>query len=102
MLACGQPFLNTIWHYSTVSSKPVTWNFMTFEHLLSELLIATILDCVEFQSVRVCVDIMILSEEVTNRVECSNQKSNHAQNQLCVRDFTSSQVHQILRNIMGH
>lgn len=75
---------------------------MTFEHLLSELLIAAIFYSIHFESVRVCVYVMVLGEQVADRVKCCNDESDHAQDDLCIRNFTSSQVHQILWHVMSH
>jgi len=45
---------------------------MGLEHLFSELLVAAVLDCIDLESMRVRVDIMVLGEQVTNRVESGN------------------------------
>ncbi len=57
---------------SRVGAEPVTLDLMGLEHLFSELLVATVLDCIDLESMRVRVDIMVLGEQVTNRVESGN------------------------------
>ncbi len=75
--------------YSAVLTHPVTWDFVSLEHLFSEFLVPTIFDCVHFEPVRVGIHVMVLSEEVTHRVEGSNDESNHADDHLGIRDLAS-------------
>jgi len=75
--------------YSTVVSKPVPCNFVAFEHLLSEFLVASIFHCVDFESVRVGVNVVILGEEVANRIEDCNHKEAEIDDHLLVWNFTS-------------
>ncbi len=76
-------------HYSTELTHPVPWDFVSLEHLFSEFLIPTIFDCIHFEPVRVGIHVMVLSEEVTHRVECSNDEPNHTDYHFGIRDFAS-------------
>lgn len=85
------------------SAEPVTWDLVTLEHLFSELLVAlAVLDCIDFKSVRVGVDVMVLCEEVWNGIESKNDATNHTNDNLLIWHLWSSDVSEILRNIMSH
>ncbi len=75
--------------YSTELSKPVPWEFVSFEHLFSKFLIATILNSVYFEPVRIGVDVMILCKEITHWVESSHNSYNHQTNNFGIRDLAS-------------
>jgi len=83
-------------------SKPVSRNFVWFKHLFSELLIPSILYCIYFESMWIGVDIMVFGEDVADRVECSNNESNHSNNHLGVWGSMSRYIFQIFRHIMCH
>ena len=89
-------------HYSTELSEPVPWNFVSFEHLFSKFLIATVLDCVYFKSVGIGVDVMILCEKVTNGVESCHNTNNHETHYLGIRNLASWQEHKIFWDVMCH
>jgi hypothetical protein len=72
------------------------------EHLFSELLVAAVLDSIDLKTVRVGVDVVVLSEQVADRVESSNDASDHADHNLLIRDLALSEIGQVLRDIMGH
>lgn len=50
---------------------------MCLPHLLSELLVTSVLNCVDLESMRVAVDIMVLSEHVRDRVQCGHDSADH-------------------------
>ena len=47
----------------------ISGRFVGSESLLTELLIYSILDCVNFKSVRVAVDVMVLGEQIRDWIE---------------------------------
>ena len=63
---------------SRVSTEPVTGNLVSLEGLLSELLVATVLDSVHFESMRVSVDHMVLGEEVGDGVHEASDTEDHS------------------------
>lgn len=81
---------------------PVSVDLVSSEHLLSELLIPSALESIDFHSVRVAVHIMILSEHVRDGIEGGKDSEDSSENNLLVGNFRSSQVHQVLRNIVSH
>ncbi len=89
-------------HSSTELAQPVTWDLVALEHLLSKLLVAAVLNCIDFEPVRIGIHVMVLREEVADRVESSANESNHANDDFCVGDFASCNVHEVLRHIMCH
>ena len=87
---------------SRVGAEPVTLDLVGLEHLFSELLVATVLDGVDFETVRVGVHVVVLSEQVRDRVESSDEAEGQPDGDLLVRDLALSEVGQILRHIVGH
>ena len=83
-------------------TEPVTWSLMGSESLFSELLVSSVLDSVHFESVGVAVDVVVLCEEVGDWIAGSDDGKSHAKNDLGVRNLGSGNVHEILRNVMGH
>jgi hypothetical protein len=81
--------------YSTELSKPVAWNFVSFEHLLSKFLIASIFHSVYLESVGISVDVMVFGEEITHWIKGCNTSHNHQANYFSIRNLTSGQEHQI-------
>lgn len=75
---------------------------MGLEGLLSELLVATVLDSVHLESVGVGVDVMVLGEQVGDGVEGSGQDQDHGDNDLGVGHLRGTQVGDVLRHIVGH
>lgn len=74
---------------SAVLSNPVSWDFVGFEHLLPELLVTSILDCIHFKSVRVCIHIMEFCEQVTHWVNGGNDETNDANNYFLIWNLVS-------------
>jgi len=87
---------------SRVSSEPVTWSLVSLEHLLSEFLISTILDSVNFKSVGVAVNEMRLGEHVGNWIEGSDDGKSKAEQQFSIWDLSAGNVHEIFGNIVSH
>jgi len=87
---------------SRVSSEPVTWSLVCLEHLLSEFLVSTILDSVNFESMGVAVDEMLLGEHVGDWIESSNNGKSKADQQFCVWDLSAGNVHEILGDVVSH
>ena len=75
---------------------------MSFEGLFSEFFVSAIFNRVHLESVGVAVHIMVLGEQVADWVECGNDASNHANDQLGIRHFAARQVLEIFRDIVGH
>jgi hypothetical protein len=75
---------------------------VSLESLLSELLVATILDGIHFESVGVRVNIMVLGEEVRNGVEGSNNAKGHTEDDLGVWDLMATEVRDVLSDVVGH
>jgi len=72
------------------------------EGLLTELLVATGLHSVEFQSVGVGVDEVILGEQVGHWVESGNDAESHHQHNLGVWHLGATQVADVLSDVVGH
>ena len=72
---------------SRVSTKPVSTGLVSLESLLSKLLVATILNCVNFKSVGVSVNVMVLCEQVRDWVEGGDNAKSHTKYNFCVWDF---------------
>jgi len=82
--------------------EPVTWGLVGSESLLSEFLVTSVLHSVDFESVRVAVDIVILSEEVGNWVDGQGDSEGRVDHHFLVWDLGSGDEVEILRDIMGH
>lgn len=65
-------------------AEPVTGGLVGLESLLAELLVATILHGVDFQSVRVTIDEMVLGEQVRDGHEGSADAKSHHEDDLGV------------------
>ena len=87
---------------SRVSTKPVTLDLVGLEHLFSELLVSTILDSVYFESVGIGVHVVVLGEQVADRVESSNEASNHTNNNLLIGDLALAEIAKVLGDVVGH
>lgn len=101
MRAWGDLYLlvNSSW----VGAEPVTWDLVALEHLFSELLVTfAALDSVDFESMWVGVDIMVLCEEIWNWVECKNETTNQTNNNLLIWNLWSSNISEIFGNVMSH
>jgi len=83
-------------------SEPVTWDLVGSEHLFSELLVATVLYGVDFESVRVGVDHMVLGVQIRNWHHASKSSESKVDDDLGVWDLWSSNEHKELGDIMGH
>lgn len=75
---------------------------MSLKHLLSELLVPSILHSVDFESVGVGVDEMVLSEQVTNGVNGRTNAANHSNHHFSIRHLVLSHVGQVFTDIMSH
>ena len=75
---------------------------MRLEHLLTELFVAAGLDSVQFESVRVGVDVMVLGEQVGQRVEGCNDGEHHANNNLLIGGLVLTEVGDVLRDVVSH
>jgi hypothetical protein len=87
---------------SRVLSEPVTWDLVGSEGLFSELLVATVLNGIHLESVRVAVDVVVLGEEIRHWVESGDQSKGEAKHDLGVWDLGSGDVSEVLRNVVGH
>jgi len=65
------------------------------EGLFSELLVASVLYCVDFESVGVAVHEMVLGEQVGDWVESADNAENHGNDQLGVGNFALGEVGQV-------
>jgi len=75
---------------------------MGLEGLLAELLVAAILDSVQFESVRVGVDEMVLGVEIADWVAGGGDKEHHHEDHFLVRYFRATEVGDVLRHVMRH
>ena len=73
--------------FSGVLTEPVTWDLVSSEGLFSEFLVATILNGIDFESVGVAVDIMVLGKEIGNWVHSGSDGENDAKDDLGVWDL---------------
>jgi len=87
---------------SRVVTEPVTWSLVGLEHLLTELLVASVLHGVDLQSVRVGVDVMVLGEHVGDWVEGGDDGEHHGDNDLLIWSLALSEVGDVLSDIVGH
>lgn len=87
---------------SGILTKPVSWDLVGSESLLSEFLVTAILDSVDLESVGVAVDVMVLGEEVRNWVEGGDESQGQADDDLGIWDLGLGDVHEVLRDVMGH
>ena len=87
---------------SRVLIEPVTWCLVSSEHLLSKLLVTSVLHCVHLKSVRVAVDEVIFGEQVGYWVDSETDGEGHVDHHLLVGKLGSRNEHEVLRNIMGH
>ena len=75
---------------------------MGLEGLLTELLVATVLDGVHFKSVRVSIDEVVLGEEVRDGHEGSTDAEGHHEDDLGVWNLGATEVRDILGDVVGH
>ena len=68
---------------------------MGLEGLFSELLVASVLYCVNFVSVGVEAHHIVLGEQVGDWVESADNAENHGNDQLCVGNFALGEVGQV-------
>lgn len=87
---------------SRVSTEPVTGNLVSLEGLLSELLVATVLDGVHLESVRVGVDEMVLGEQVGDGVHEASDTEDHSGLDLLIGSLSVTNVGDVFGDIMGH
>ena len=72
---------------SRVGTVPFVGTTATFEHLLSELLVASIFYCVHFESMREHVHQMVFGVQVADWEKCCPNNYCHHQHNLCVWHF---------------
>ena len=72
---------------SRVGTEPVTLDLVSLEHLFSELLVATVLDSVDFETVRVSVHVVVLGEQVRDGVESCDEAESQANSDFLVGDL---------------
>jgi len=72
------------------------------ESLLTELLVATVLDSVEFETVRVRVHEMVLGEQVGDTVHEGREGKHHQDNNLVIGNLLLAEVSNVLSNVVGH
>ena len=94
--------LNIKFSLSTVSTEPVSSDLVSLESLSSELLVASVLDGVHLESVRVGVDVMELGEQVGDGVHEAGDSEDHGALNLLIGTLGVSDVGDVLGDIMGH
>jgi hypothetical protein len=72
------------------------------EGLLTEFLVAAVLDSVHLKSVRVSIDEMVLGEEVRDGHEGGADAEGHHEDDLCVWDLGATEVGDVLSDVVGH
>mmetsp|Transcript_30226 Transcript_30226/g.40176 ORF Transcript_30226/g.40176 Transcript_30226/m.40176 type:complete len:346 (-) Transcript_30226:171-1208(-) len=87
---------------SRVGAEPVAVNLVGLEHLLTELFVATRLDGVELESVRVGVHVVGLGEQVRDRVERAHDGEHEADDDLLIGSLVLAEVRDVLSDIVGH
>ena len=87
---------------SRESSEPVAIRLVSLEHLFAEFLVASGLDSVNFQSVRVGVNIMLLSEDVRDWIESSHDTEDHRDDNHSVRHLVSSKEGDVFSDVVSH
>ena len=75
---------------------------MSFEGLLTELLVASVLDGVHFESVGVAVDVVGLREQVRDWVHGGDDAAEEVDDHLGVWNLVSSDEGQELTDVVGH
>jgi len=83
-------------------TKPVTWSLVSSESLLSEFFVASVLDSVYLESVRVAVDVMVLGEEVGDWVDSEGDEQSGVNHDLLIWNLGTRNEHEVLRHVMGH
>lgn len=97
-----EPKLNIRQLCSTVRTEPVTSSLVSSEGLLSELLVSTVLDGVDFESVGVGVDEMVLGEEVGDGVHHADHTENHSALNLLIGTLSVTEIGDVFGDIVGH
>jgi hypothetical protein len=75
---------------------------VSLEGLLAELLVATVLNSIQFHAVRVSVDVMVLGEQVGNGVEGGADQQSHGDHNLGVGHLRLAEVGNVLSDVVGH
>ena len=75
---------------------------MRLEHLLTELLVATRLDGVQLETIRVGVHVVILGEEVGDWVEACNNTQHHGDDDLLIWLLAVTKVGDVLGDVVSH
>ena len=81
---------------SCVGTEPVTTALVSLEHLLTEFFVAARLDSVQLESVRVGVHVVILGEQVRDRVERGNHTEHHHDDDFLIGSLVGSEVGNVL------
>ena len=95
-------YLNIDAESSRPDAAPVAGDFVSLPHLLSELFVSAVFDCVDLESVRVDVDVVVLGEEVGDAVKHGKHPDGSPHGDLGVWVFRFVQIGEILRNIVSH
>ena len=82
--------------------EPVAGNLVGSEHLFSELLVATGLDSVHLESVRVHVHEVVLGEQVGDGVHGSGDSEHHDEDHLLIGHLGSGDEGQVLGDVVSH
>jgi len=83
-------------------TKPVSWSLVSSESLFSEFLVTSVLDSVDFESVRVAVDEVRFGEEVRDWIHHERDGQGCIDHDLLVWNFSARHEHQVLRHVMSH
>ena len=75
---------------------------MGLEHLFAELLVASVFDGVDLESVRVGVDVVLLGEDVADGVEGGHHAQDHRNDHHGVGNLVSAEERNILSDVVGH
>jgi len=75
---------------------------VSLKSLFSKLLVASVLDCVNFEPVRVSVDEMVLSEHVGDGVYGADDAEHHDNDKFGVGNLALGEVGQVFCNIVRH
>ena len=89
-------------HRSCVGTEPIAVGLVGLEHLLTEFLVATALDGVQLETVRVGVHVMVLGEEVRNGVERGDNTEHHEDDDLLIWLLVLAEVGDVLSDVVGH
>ena len=82
--------------------QDIACGLVGLECFLTEFLVASVLDCIDFESVRVAVHVVVLREQVRDRVESTNDCEHHYNDDALIWNSALAQERDVLGNVVSH